>query len=155
MITTQPLQINTRFNASICLSSDTEIILPKKLQLLAKGIETHNFSKPITYVVLTPTQVYFLCEKEVPVGSLCEFQALASVIHITNMYNKYLNSYNLRLDEISHNLESGVTITHRINEISKNLFINNHSSSMASIFGEAHFEDMPEWFRNGIWITQS
>jgi hypothetical protein len=155
MITTQPLQTLTRFNALICLTPDIEILLPKKLQLLAKDLETHQSLKPIDPIILTPIELYCLCEEEITAGSFQQLKVLSSIIHIVNMFNKYLGSYSLKLSEISYKRESYITVSHRITHVAENLFINNHKESMTSIFGEARFEDMPEWFRNGIWIIQS
>ena len=149
MITTQPCQINTQYNTQITLSHPINI-LSDKLLLLSKDLEKAQLY-PIDCVVLTPTQIHCLCKSEVW-GSIA---LLSKITLIINRYNKYLNTFDLRLTSYDLKQDYAKFLITHINDTSKDIFTNSYQHSMGTLFGEAQYEDTPEWFRNGIWITPS
>ena len=153
MITTQPYRINTQYNAEVVLSAKHEVSEKKKLMLLAMDLEKELFFEPIDCIVLTSLKVYCLSEKKIHEDE--NFMQLQRVMQIINQYNKFIGRFDLRLTELCYYLTNTSEIRTKIDYVSRAVFENNHKHSMATIFGEAQYEDTPEWFRNGIWIIPS
>jgi hypothetical protein len=153
MITTQPYRINTQYNAEAVLSAKREILEKKKLMLLAIDLEKELFYEPIDCIVLTSLKVYCLSEKKIHKDE--EFIQLQRVMQIINQYNKFVGRFDLNLTELNYCSVSTSDIRTKIDYVSRVLFENSHKHLMATIFGEAQYEDTPEWFRNGIWIIPS
>lgn len=151
MLTTPPGP-NQAYNTLLCLAAKTEITSKKPLLTLAKDLET-CYLDPVDCIILTPIKVYCLSRTKTRSGSLLEFSLLQIMMDISNKFHKH-TGVSLRLENLSYQRHDSDELKNQIDYDARKLYNEHCVRSTMGMFDD-RYDNSPEWFRNGIWITPS